>query len=317
MSAAVKDESQIPKTLAAPAFQFDVVKSKSPTPAATPQIEPPAMKLALRGLGPRAAQVAAPTKDMPDELHSTGEWSKEFQRRVKDIKQTTDDIADLGRQLKWNFPAATADKLPSKPRVAPSKPPSAATGNEKAISKPASSCDANGSDTATSITPVPTWLPTGNGNSPVSKPASSCPSAGCSFAVCCNHCERTIPNAHYHCSTCDDGDFDLCQSCVDQGVTCYSNDHWLIKRTMKNGQLVNSTTETIAPKLKPKAQAKEEPKATGTVTGDCAPDVSDNPPPSRTAADPTSTRWACLSNMRTCNCCVQGSCFPPAFWDMS
>lgn len=76
------------------------------------------------------------------------------------------------------------------------------------------------------------------------------------FAVCCNSCDRTIPESHYHCSTCDDGDFDLCQECVDQGITCYGADHWLIKRFVKNGMIINSTTERIAPK--PKAMPQEE-----------------------------------------------------------
>lgn len=80
-----------------------------------------------------------------------------------------------------------------------------------------------------------------------------CPASGMAFAVCCNSCEENIPDAHYHCSTCDDGDFDLCPACVERGITCYSDDHWLIKRTVNNGQIVNSTTETIA--TKPTLQA--------------------------------------------------------------
>lgn len=68
------------------------------------------------------------------------------------------------------------------------------------------------------------------------------------FSVYCNHCSQPIPDEHYHCSTCDDGDFDLCQSCVDDGVLCGSDDHWMIKRFVKDGKVINSTTETIAPK---------------------------------------------------------------------
>lgn len=76
------------------------------------------------------------------------------------------------------------------------------------------------------------------------------PTPVASFAVCCNSCDRTVPDAHYHCSSCDDGDFDLCQSCIDQGITCYSDDHWLIRRTIVNGAIVRSSTEKIAPKPK-------------------------------------------------------------------
>ena len=91
---------------------------------------------------------------------------------------------------------------------------------------------------------------------PASTPRSAAvPALNSSFAVCCNTCKKTIPGSHYHCSTCDDGDFDLCQPCVDRGTTCYSNAHWLIKRSIVNGQVVNSTTETIPPKPKPKSAA--------------------------------------------------------------
>jgi next to BRCA1 gene 1 protein len=72
------------------------------------------------------------------------------------------------------------------------------------------------------------------------------------FTVCCNSCDKTIPDSHFHCATCDDGDFDLCQDCVDKGITCFGAGHWLIKRTVNNGVIVSSTTEKIAPK-KPRA----------------------------------------------------------------
>jgi len=92
------------------------------------------------------------------------------------------------------------------------------------------------------------------------------------FSVYCNHCGSAIPDEHYHCSTCDDGDFDLCQHCIDNGVLCGGEDHWMIKRYVKNGQVINSTTQTIAPK--PKALfseskatlVSEEPKIAATRT---------------------------------------------------
>jgi next-to-BRCA1 protein 1 len=70
------------------------------------------------------------------------------------------------------------------------------------------------------------------------------------FSVFCNNCQASIPDVHYHCGTCDDGDFDLCQSCVDSGVGCGSEEHWMIKRFVKNGKVINSTTERIPPKEK-------------------------------------------------------------------
>ncbi|KAF5981044.1 ZZ type zinc finger domain-containing protein [Fusarium bulbicola] len=128
--------------------------------------------------------------------------------------------------------------------------------------------------------------------------------AGPGFAVCCNSCENNIPDVHYHCSTCDDGDFDLCQSCVDQGITCHGRDHWLIKRSTVDGQLVQSTTETIAPKPKPKAEVKVETIIETKVE-------SKIPPPAQTFQlskpifEPLVAPWASLGIMRTCNCCVQ------------
>ncbi|KAK1480084.1 hypothetical protein CCUS01_00640 [Colletotrichum cuscutae] len=109
------------------------------------------------------------------------------------------------------------------------------------------------------------------------------------FAVCCNSCDQTVPEAHYHCSTCDDGDFDLCQNCVDQGITCYGADHWLIKRIVKNGQIINSTTETIAPKPKAKVEESvpEPPRAPANISELLRPVFN-----------------TALYSMRTCNCCV-------------
>ena len=142
---------------------------------------------------------------------------------------------------------------------------------------------------------------------------AACPATGAMFAVCCNSCEKNIPCSHYHCSTCDDGDFDLCQSCVEQGITCYSEDHWLIKRTVNNGILVNSTTETIAPKVKAKDVASAATfftaptgKDTYPITRKYAPAVVGEPPMQRGQVDAGSNAWSSAGNLRTCNSCVQG-----------
>ncbi|KAK4104610.1 hypothetical protein N658DRAFT_504215 [Parathielavia hyrcaniae] len=117
---------------------------------------------------------------------------------------------------------------------------------------------------------------------------AACPAMRASYAVCCNSCDRTIPDAHYHCSTCDDGDFDLCQDCVDCGVTCKGLNHWLIKRFVKNGVIINSTTERLAPK--PKSKAK-------------TPSLEQAPRPApRTVPVFNHLLYA---SIRTCNCCVQ------------
>jgi next-to-BRCA1 protein 1 len=120
--------------------------------------------------------------------------------------------------------------------------------------------------------------------------ATGFPVTRASYAVCCNSCDRTIPDAHYHCSTCDDGDFDLCQDCVDRGVTCKGPSHWLIKRFVKNGVIINSTTERLAPKPKPKASSpKQVPRSVPAPRERIIPVFND----------------LLYSSIRTCNCCVQ------------
>jgi next-to-BRCA1 protein 1 len=117
---------------------------------------------------------------------------------------------------------------------------------------------------------------------PVQVPAVTSRPAGPGFAVCCNHCEKPMPDAHYHCSTCDDGDFDLCINCVELGISCYSDEHWLIKRTISDGNIIASTTEKVAPKQK----GKQEPASAKTQS-------------------PIATQvWAQLGNLRTCNQCI-------------
>lgn len=106
-----------------------------------------------------------------------------------------------------------------------------------------------------------------------------------SYSVFCNECDHAIPGAHYHCSICDDGDFDLCQSCVDSGVLCGGEGHWLIKRIVKNGKVINSTTETIAPKATKAENEKERSESLSSeAKGDDGLDLE----------------------TRTCNSCVGG-----------
>jgi next-to-BRCA1 protein 1 len=116
---------------------------------------------------------------------------------------------------------------------------------------------------------------------PVS-PVPACPIPSPGFAVCCNNCEAPMPDAHYHCSTCDDGDFDLCISCVESGKSCYSNEHWLIKRSIINGSIITSTTEKVAPKQKVKRES-----------------------PAVTYHSPVVRQMTPLQNMRTCNQCIK------------
>ncbi|KAJ5152893.1 uncharacterized protein N7482_009371 [Penicillium canariense] len=77
------------------------------------------------------------------------------------------------------------------------------------------------------------------------------------FCIDCNNCGRSIANEHYHCSICEYGDYDLCPQCIDDGASCRSEGHWLIKRMVVNGVVTNSTTETIPPRG---PQVAESPK---------------------------------------------------------
>lgn len=106
------------------------------------------------------------------------------------------------------------------------------------------------------------------------------------WQVCCNNCDTSMSDVHYHCSICDGGDYDLCEACVKKGIYCQGQGHWLIKRFIKGGQVINSTTERVAPR----------PKST--------------PPQaaySKNAAAPTSTHESKVdAPSRTCNSCVRG-----------
>ncbi|KAI4133097.1 MAG: hypothetical protein LQ338_000362 [Usnochroma carphineum] len=113
--------------------------------------------------------------------------------------------------------------------------------------------------------------------------------AGGSYTICCNKCQTTIANAHWHCSTCNSNDYDLCQDCVEKGMLCDGEDHWLIKRTIKDGELVNSTTETIAPK-----------KVAKLVSVLNVPRASTPPKEEKITDKPQD-----LSMYRTCNSCVE------------
>lgn len=87
-------------------------------------------------------------------------------------------------------------------------------------------------------------------------PPAPIPAQMSSYSVYCNECNGPIPDEHYHCSICDDGDFDLCQACIDSGVLCGGEGHWMIKRFVKNGRVITSTTETLAPRAVPHSESK-------------------------------------------------------------
>lgn len=108
------------------------------------------------------------------------------------------------------------------------------------------------------------------------------------FTICCNNCEVAIPDAHWHCGICDMGDFDLCGDCVDKGNLCDHDDHWLIKRFVKDGKVIPSTTEIIGPKKSSKLEQEE--KVPGAFDSDLKREDTREP----------------LDLSRTCNSCVGG-----------
>ena len=120
---------------------------------------------------------------------------------------------------------------------------------------------------------------------------SSHEAAGGAFCIDCNQCGQSIPNEHYHCSICDDGDYDLCQDCVSRGALCHNEGHWLIKRIVQDGVVTNSTTETIAPRKETAEKEQTEPELKPFP----APASQREPQAEKPRVDE-----------RTCNACFQG-----------
>ncbi|RAL06884.1 ZZ type zinc finger domain protein [Aspergillus homomorphus CBS 101889] len=124
------------------------------------------------------------------------------------------------------------------------------------------------------------------------------------FCIDCNRCGLSIPNEHYHCSLCDDGDYDLCPQCVDSGATCLNEEHWLIRRSIKDGKVTTSTTETIPPRKVAVEEAKEVPEApvpepVRELSPEPAPALAPAPAPASALAAPE------ITDLRICNDCLK------------
>jgi next-to-BRCA1 protein 1 len=104
-----------------------------------------------------------------------------------------------------------------------------------------------------------------------------------SWVVYCNNCNHPMEDEHFHCSVCDGGDYDLCPACVDTGVHCPGTGHWMVKRFVKNGDVVYSTTQRIPPKIK----TEDTQDIPGAYTDEKKSAECDDEP------------------TRTCNCCVK------------
>lgn len=117
------------------------------------------------------------------------------------------------------------------------------------------------------------------------------------WQVYCNSCDKSLSDAHFHCGICDKGDYDLCEACVNNGKLCPGEDHWLIKRFIKNGRVVNSTTEKVAPSARP-MESEKEPEVPGAFK-------------SEIDSDSVKPRLSPSVQSRTCNGCVRGKSLDP------
>ena len=103
----------------------------------------------------------------------------------------------------------------------------------------------------------PTYVPVQKSDGaflPVISHTHTSPSTGSTFYINCNSCGRSIPDEHHHCSICEDGDYDLCTDCVK--TECCADGHWMIKRSVKDGIILNSFTETVTKSAKPSAKVQ-------------------------------------------------------------
>ncbi|KAK5112723.1 hypothetical protein LTR62_003821 [Meristemomyces frigidus] len=123
---------------------------------------------------------------------------------------------------------------------------------------------------------------------------------GHAWSVYCNECDKPMADAHYHCSICDAGDYDLCEECVESGKSCSGETHWLIKRFIQDGKVVNSTTARILPRMKKSALVEvssEKPRQLDTTE-------LKKEMPGAFAEDTKTLAAETLIPTRTCNSCV-------------
>jgi hypothetical protein len=107
-----------------------------------------------------------------------------------------------------------------------------------------------------------------------------------SWSVYCNQCNKNMLDEHFHCNSCENGDYDLCTDCVAKGKHCLDEQHWLIKRYLRNGKVINGTTQKHA--SSPKTTIEVPMGMPGAFTEEKKIEKVKKP-------------------TRTCNCCVKGS----------
>lgn len=63
--------------------------------------------------------------------------------------------------------------------------------------------------------------------------------------IWCDNCIGPVLRTHYHCGTCEEGNFDLCPGCAEDGIWCGDKNHRLSKRDIINNVVDKSDTESI------------------------------------------------------------------------
>ena len=59
------------------------------------------------------------------------------------------------------------------------------------------------------------------------------------MGVRCDECGTNDMDPHFHCTVCQEANFDLCQDCVGQGIHCWEPSHDLLKRVFKDGSFIH------------------------------------------------------------------------------
>jgi next-to-BRCA1 protein 1 len=195
----------------------------------------------------------------------------------------------LDTVLSSPLPGTNADDLPSAPSSVPNL--TAEFSNGSAFNQPAEYSNAEVSSIS------PRYREFVLSQDSLHLPVASHTSPAGAFCIDCNHCGRSIANEHYHCSTCENGDYDLCPQCVDAGVSCPGANHWLIKRFVKDGFVTNSVTETVPPRNRTAIKAEEETNHVESVPDQAPEKISESP--SVTPESPAKT------DERICNACLK------------
>lgn len=85
------------------------------------------------------------------------------------------------------------------------------------------------------------------GNPAPAKQTWSAPIILPSSHVQCDRCGKVIPNTYYHCSKCDNANFDMCSSCADLGISCYGITHSMTLQTNTNDYLITAALSDASP----------------------------------------------------------------------